>query len=105
MDGARSAARRAALAAARLLSCFFAGLALALAEECVELTSGLDRSLACAAGVAAQVQGVYVPPAHRGRGLATAGMAAVAALGRSCQKPMSRYDARPTPSHPTKSIR
>jgi DNA-binding NarL/FixJ family response regulator len=26
--------------------------ALALAEECVELTSGLDRSLACAAGVA-----------------------------------------------------
>ena len=32
-------------------------------------------------------------------------LAAVAALGRSCQKPMSRYDARPTPSQPTNSTR
>ncbi len=31
--------------------------------------------------------------------------AAVAALGLCCQKPMSRYDARPTPSHPTYSSR
>lgn len=32
-------------------------------------------------------------------------LAAVAALGLCCQKPMSRYDARPTPSHPTYSSR
>ena len=32
-------------------------------------------------------------------------LAAVAALGRSCQKPISRYEARPTPSHPTNSTR
>lgn len=31
--------------------------------------------------------------------------AAVAALGLCCQKPMSRYEARPTPSHPTYSSR
>ncbi len=36
--------------------------------------------VACATGTAAQIQGVYVPPAYRGRGLATAGMAAVATL-------------------------
>lgn len=38
--------------------------------------------VACATPAAAQVQGVYVPPDLRGRGLATAGMAAVAALVR-----------------------
>src|SRR5512133_1461610 len=31
--------------------------------------------------------------------------AAVAATGLCCQKPMSRYDARPTPSQPTKTTR
>src|SRR2546425_6708624 len=31
--------------------------------------------------------------------------AAVAALGLCCQKPISRYEARPTPSHPTYSNR
>ena len=30
-------------------------------------------------------------------------LAAVAAVGLCCQKPISRYDARPTPSQPTKS--
>jgi hypothetical protein len=32
-------------------------------------------------------------------------LAAVAADGRSCQKPISRYDARPTPSQPTNTSR
>src|SRR5688500_9533121 len=32
-------------------------------------------------------------------------LAAVAATGLYCQNPMSRYDARPTPSQPTKSTR
>ena len=39
--------------------------------------------VACATEHAAQVQGVYVPPEHRGRGLAAAGMAAVAAIVRA----------------------
>lgn len=38
--------------------------------------------VACATSSAAQVQGVYVPPGRRGQGIATAGMAAVAALIR-----------------------
>ncbi|HEU5037243.1 MAG TPA: GNAT family N-acetyltransferase [Nocardioides sp.] len=38
--------------------------------------------VACATPYAAQIQGVYVPPAHRGRGLATAGMAAVVNIVR-----------------------
>jgi predicted GNAT family acetyltransferase len=38
--------------------------------------------VACASPYAAQVQGVYVDPAYRGRGLASAGMAAVVALVR-----------------------
>ena len=32
-------------------------------------------------------------------------LAAAAAVGLTCQKPMSRYDARPTPSQPTYSSR
>jgi hypothetical protein len=32
-------------------------------------------------------------------------LAAVAADGRCCQKPISRYEARPTPSQPTNSNR
>ena len=32
-------------------------------------------------------------------------LAAVAATGLYCQNPISRYDARPTPSQPTKSTR
>ena len=32
-------------------------------------------------------------------------LAAVAAVGLCCQKPISRYDARPTPSQPTNSTR
>ena len=31
--------------------------------------------------------------------------AAVAAVGLYCQKPINKYDARPTPSQPTKSTR
>jgi predicted GNAT family acetyltransferase len=38
--------------------------------------------VACATPYAAQIQGVYVPPAHRGRGIATAGMAAVVNMVR-----------------------
>ena len=38
--------------------------------------------VACATEQAAQVQGVYVPPQHRGRGLATTGMAAVSQIVR-----------------------
>ena len=38
--------------------------------------------VACATPYAAQIQGVYVPVAHRGRGLATAGMAAVVNIVR-----------------------
>ena len=38
--------------------------------------------VACATPYAAQIQGVFVPPAHRGRGLATAGMAAVVDIVR-----------------------
>lgn len=38
--------------------------------------------VACASPSAAQIQGVYVVPEHRGRGLATAGMAAVADIVR-----------------------
>ncbi len=38
--------------------------------------------VACATPYAAQIQGVYVPPAHRGRGIATAGMAAVVNIVR-----------------------
>ena len=38
--------------------------------------------VACATPLAAQVQGVYVPPDRRGEGLAVAGMAAVVALVR-----------------------
>jgi predicted GNAT family acetyltransferase len=38
--------------------------------------------VACATPYAAQVQGVYVAPSHRGQGLAGAGMAAVVALVR-----------------------
>lgn len=38
--------------------------------------------VACATPYAAQIQGVYVPPSHRGRGLATAGMAAVVNIVR-----------------------
>jgi predicted GNAT family acetyltransferase len=38
--------------------------------------------VACASPYAAQIQGVYVDPAYRGRGLASAGMAAVVALVR-----------------------
>ena len=32
-------------------------------------------------------------------------LAAVAAVGLCCQKPISRYEARPTPSQPTNSTR
>ncbi len=32
-------------------------------------------------------------------------LAAVAATGLYCQKPISRYEARPTPSQPTNSTR
>ncbi len=32
-------------------------------------------------------------------------LAAVAALGLYCQKPISRYEARPTPSQPMNSTR
>ncbi len=39
--------------------------------------------VASASDKAAQVQGVWVPPEHRGRGLASAGMAAVAAIVRA----------------------
>lgn len=39
--------------------------------------------VACATPEAAQVQGVWVPPHRRGEGIATAGMAAVAALVRA----------------------
>ena len=38
--------------------------------------------VACATPYAAQIQGVYVAPSHRGQGLASAGMAAVVALVR-----------------------
>ncbi|MGY2704176.1 MULTISPECIES: GNAT family N-acetyltransferase [unclassified Nocardioides] len=38
--------------------------------------------VACATPYAAQIQGVYVPPSERGRGLATAGMAAVVNIVR-----------------------
>jgi uncharacterized protein len=38
--------------------------------------------VACATPYAAQIQGVYVPPSHRGRGLATAGMASVVDIVR-----------------------
>jgi predicted GNAT family acetyltransferase len=38
--------------------------------------------VACATPYAAQIQGVYVPPAHRGRGIASAGMAAVVNIVR-----------------------
>jgi uncharacterized protein len=38
--------------------------------------------VACATPYAAQIQGVFVPPSHRGRGLATSGMAAVVDLVR-----------------------
>ncbi|WP_395658271.1 GNAT family N-acetyltransferase [Nocardioides sp.] len=38
--------------------------------------------VACATPYAAQIQGVYVPPLHRGRGIATAGMAAVVDIVR-----------------------
>ena len=38
--------------------------------------------VACASPYAAQIQGVFVPSSHRGRGLATAGMAAVVELVR-----------------------
>ncbi|MXG88001.1 GNAT family N-acetyltransferase [Nocardioides flavescens] len=38
--------------------------------------------VACASPYAAQIQGVFVPPEHRGRGLASAGMAAVVDLVR-----------------------
>lgn len=38
--------------------------------------------IACASPYAAQVQGVYVDPDHRGQGLCTAGMAAVVAFAR-----------------------
>ena len=38
--------------------------------------------VACATPYAAQIQGVYVPPEDRGRGLATAGMAAVVNIVR-----------------------
>jgi uncharacterized protein len=38
--------------------------------------------VACATPYAAQIQGVYVPPALRGRGLATSGMAAVVNIVR-----------------------
>jgi predicted GNAT family acetyltransferase len=39
--------------------------------------------VACATAYAAQIQGVFVPPEFRGRGLATAGMAAVVHLVRA----------------------
>jgi GNAT superfamily N-acetyltransferase len=39
--------------------------------------------VACASPYAAQIQGVFVPPEHRGRGLASAGMAAVVELVRA----------------------
>ena len=38
--------------------------------------------VACATPYAAQIQGVYVPPNYRGRGIATAGMAAVVDIVR-----------------------
>ena len=38
--------------------------------------------VACATPYAAQIQGVYVPPPYRGKGLATAGMAAVVNIVR-----------------------
>ncbi|QDH11023.1 GNAT family N-acetyltransferase [Nocardioides dongxiaopingii] len=39
--------------------------------------------VACATDDAAQIQGVWVPPEHRGKGLATAGMAAVVEIVRA----------------------
>ena len=39
--------------------------------------------IACASPYAAQVQGVYVPPRMRGRGLGASGMAAVVEMARS----------------------
>ena len=44
-------------------------------------------------------------PTSPTRFITKAFLAAVAASGLYCQNPMSRYDARPTPSQPTYSRR
>lgn len=65
---------------ARILQLMSRGWSFARFDETGRLV--FKAEVACASPYAAQIQGVYVVPDMRGRGLATAGMAAVAALVR-----------------------